>query len=61
MYLFFAVSGIIDMLTYLVSHVPLGVDRLVLAVAVFTEGNSVKWTEKREESQKVEFMRSELK
>lgn len=61
MYLFFAVSGIIDMLTYLVSHVPLGVDRLVLAVAVFTEGNSVKWTEKREESQKVEFMRSERK
>ncbi|XP_011790064.1 PREDICTED: transmembrane protein 45B [Colobus angolensis palliatus] len=38
MYLFFAVSGIVDMLTYLVSHVPLGVDRLVMAVAVFMEG-----------------------
>lgn len=39
MYLFFAVSGIVDMLTYLVTHVPLGVDRLVMAMAVFTEGN----------------------
>ncbi|CAK6440342.1 unnamed protein product [Pipistrellus nathusii] len=38
MYLFFAVSGITDMLTYLVSHVPLGVDRLVMAVATFNEG-----------------------
>ncbi|XP_008686533.1 transmembrane protein 45B [Ursus maritimus] len=38
MYLFFAVSGITDMLTYLVSHVPLGLDRLVMAVATFTEG-----------------------
>ncbi|XP_032282152.1 transmembrane protein 45B [Phoca vitulina] len=38
MYLFFAVSGIVDMLTCLVSHVPLGLDRLVMAVAVFTEG-----------------------
>ncbi|KAL2807521.1 transmembrane protein 45B [Daubentonia madagascariensis] len=38
MYLFFAVSGIVDMLTYLVSHVPLGVDRLLMAVAIFTEG-----------------------
>lgn len=41
MYLFFAVSGITDMLTYLVSHVPLGVDRLVMAVATFNEGNLV--------------------
>lgn len=39
MYLFFAISGITDMLTYLVSHVPLGVDRLVMAVAAFNEGN----------------------
>ncbi|KAM5246643.1 transmembrane protein 45B [Ctenodactylus gundi] len=38
MYLFFGVSGIIDLLTFLVPHVPLGVDRLVLAIAVFTEG-----------------------
>ncbi|XP_036209263.1 transmembrane protein 45B [Myotis myotis] len=38
MYLFFAISGITDMLTYLVSHVPLGVDRLVMAVAAFNEG-----------------------
>ncbi|XP_037697882.1 transmembrane protein 45B [Choloepus didactylus] len=38
MYLFFAASGIIDMVTYLVTHVPLGVDRLVMAVAVLTEG-----------------------
>lgn len=42
MYLFFGVSGIVDMLTLLVTHVPLGIDRLVLAVAVFTEGNSVE-------------------
>nr|XP_045002202.1 transmembrane protein 45B isoform X3 [Jaculus jaculus] len=33
------VSGITDMLTYLCSHlVPLGLDRLVLAMAVFSEG-----------------------
>ncbi|XP_005378605.1 PREDICTED: transmembrane protein 45B [Chinchilla lanigera] len=38
MYLFFGVSAIIDMLTLLVTHIPLGVDRWVLAVAVFTEG-----------------------
>ncbi|XP_041512834.1 transmembrane protein 45B [Microtus oregoni] len=39
MYLFFGVSGIIDMLTYLYFNtVPLGVDRLVLAMAVFSEG-----------------------
>ncbi|XP_012499765.1 PREDICTED: transmembrane protein 45B [Propithecus coquereli] len=38
MYLFFAVSGIADMLTYLVTHVPLGMDRLLMAVAIFTEG-----------------------
>ena len=40
MYLFFGVSGIIDMLTYLYFNtVPLGVDRLVLAMAVFSEVN----------------------
>ncbi|XP_021572139.1 transmembrane protein 45B isoform X2 [Carlito syrichta] len=38
MYLFFGVSGLVDMLTYLVTHVPLGVDRLVMAMAVFVEG-----------------------
>ncbi|KAM6157906.1 transmembrane protein 45B [Rhynchocyon petersi] len=38
MYLFFAVSGVTDMLTYLTTSVPLGVDRLVMAVAAFTEG-----------------------
>lgn len=38
MYLFFAVSGFTDMLTYLFSHVPLGLDRLVMAVATFNEG-----------------------
>lgn len=49
MYLFFAVSGITDMLTYLVSHVPLGLDRLVMAVATFTEGNSVYgWKETKQ-------------
>ncbi|KFO26531.1 transmembrane protein 45B [Fukomys damarensis] len=38
MYLFFGVSGIVDMLTLLVTHIPLGVDRLVMAVAIFIEG-----------------------
>ncbi|XP_061262447.1 transmembrane protein 45B isoform X1 [Bos javanicus] len=38
MYLFFAVSGIMDMLTYLITHVPLGLDRLVMALAAFNEG-----------------------
>ncbi|XP_069894171.1 transmembrane protein 45B-like [Dipodomys merriami] len=33
MYLFFGISGIIDMLTYLFTHiVPLGVDRLVMCI-----------------------------
>ena len=40
MYLFFGVSGVLDMLTYLYSNiVPLGLDRMVLAMAVFVEGN----------------------
>lgn len=39
MYLFFGISGLIDMLTYLYYNiVPLGVDRVVLAMAVFNEG-----------------------
>lgn len=45
MYLFFAVSGIMDMLTYLITHVPLGLDRLVMALAAFNEGNKVVWME----------------
>ncbi|XP_024596556.1 transmembrane protein 45B [Neophocaena asiaeorientalis asiaeorientalis] len=38
MYLFFGVSGLVDMLTYLITHIPLGLDRLVMAVAVSNEG-----------------------
>lgn len=39
MYLFFGVSGLMDMITYLYFHiVPLGLDRVVLAMAVFIEG-----------------------
>lgn len=53
MYLFFAISGITDMLTYLVSHVPLGVDRLVMAVAAFNEGNLVVRMGKKEETVKL--------
>lgn len=49
MYLFFAISGVIDMLTYLNTHVPLGVDRLVMAVATFNEGNLVVRMEKRKQ------------
>lgn len=40
MYLFFAVSGIVDMLTCLVTHIPLGVDRLIMAMSVFIEGKN---------------------
>lgn len=46
MYLFFAASGVADMLTYLSAHTPVGLDRLVMAVAVFNEGNWVVWMEK---------------
>lgn len=49
MYLFFAISGVIDMLTYLNTHVPLGIDRLVMAVATFNEGNLVVRMEKRKQ------------
>lgn len=38
MYLFFAVSGATDLLTGLFTHIPRGLDRLVMAVAVFIEG-----------------------
>ncbi|XP_006901802.1 PREDICTED: transmembrane protein 45B [Elephantulus edwardii] len=38
MYLFFTVSGIADMLTYLITSVPLGIDRLLMAMAAFAEG-----------------------
>ena len=38
-------SGVVDMLTYLISHVPLGLDRLVMALAAFNEGNKVVWME----------------
>ena len=47
MYLFFAISGVTDLLTSLFSHVPLGLDRLVMAVAAFNEGNSVVRVGKR--------------
>lgn len=53
MYLFFAISGITDMLTYLVTHIPLGVDRLVMAVAAFTEGNLVVRIEKKDAEKKL--------
>jgi hypothetical protein len=57
MYLFFAISGIIDMLTYHSTHiVPLGVDRLIMAVAIFNEGNLVEQMERREEKWTGEFM-----
>ncbi|XP_053547473.1 transmembrane protein 45B-like [Bombina bombina] len=38
MYLFFGISGVVDILTYLPLKVPQGLDRLSLAVAVFIEG-----------------------
>ncbi|KAJ7305038.1 hypothetical protein JRQ81_010825 [Phrynocephalus forsythii] len=37
MYLFFGLSGVMDILTYSPARVPLGLDRLMLAIAVFTE------------------------
>ncbi|KAM4828294.1 transmembrane protein 45B-like [Thomomys bottae] len=46
MYLFFGISGIVDMLTYLSTHImPLGVDRLVLSMSVLNEGNGMTWLE----------------
>ncbi|KAM4650928.1 transmembrane protein 45B [Discoglossus pictus] len=38
MYLFFGISGVVDILTYLTFKLPQGLDRLSLAVAVFVEG-----------------------
>ncbi|XP_053125946.1 transmembrane protein 45B [Hemicordylus capensis] len=38
MYLFFAISGVMDMLTYYQDQVPAGLDRLALSVAFFVEG-----------------------
>lgn len=38
MYLFYGLSGIVDILTYCPLNVPLGLDRLSLALAVFIEG-----------------------
>lgn len=38
MYLFFGVSGLVDLLTFLTGHIPLGVDRLMMAMSVFMEG-----------------------
>lgn len=48
MYVFFTASGITDMLTCLVTHVPLGVDRLVMAVAAFTQGKLVQMENKQD-------------
>ncbi|XP_067826884.1 transmembrane protein 45B [Heptranchias perlo] len=38
MYLFFGISGIIDIVTYSSSWIPIGLDRLLLSLAVFIEG-----------------------
>nr|XP_056716849.1 transmembrane protein 45B-like [Euleptes europaea] len=38
MYLFFCISGIVDVFTYTSAKVPIGLDRLVLSVALFVEG-----------------------
>ncbi|KAI6073149.1 Transmembrane protein 45B [Aix galericulata] len=38
MYLFYGLSGAVDVLTYLFNTVPRGLDRLMLSVAVFVEG-----------------------
>ncbi|NXM12823.1 TM45B protein, partial [Ploceus nigricollis] len=38
MYLFYGLSGVVDVLTYISRVVPQGLDRLMLAVAVFVEG-----------------------
>eukprot|EP00061_Rhincodon_typus_P015093 g42580.t1 len=37
MYLFFGISGIVDILTYSSLRLPIGLDRLVLSLAVFNE------------------------
>ncbi|XP_060643648.2 transmembrane protein 45B-like [Anolis sagrei] len=38
MYLFFVLSGVVDVLTYCPARLPLGLDRLMLAIALFVEG-----------------------
>ncbi|XP_062817262.1 transmembrane protein 45B-like [Anolis carolinensis] len=38
MYLFFGLSGVVDVLTYSPARLPLGLDRLMLAIAAFVEG-----------------------
>ncbi|XP_075765785.1 transmembrane protein 45B-like [Pelodiscus sinensis] len=38
MYLFYGLSGVVDVLTYSPLKVPLGLDRLMLSIAVFAEG-----------------------
>ncbi|XP_063292136.1 transmembrane protein 45B [Pelobates fuscus] len=38
MYLFYGISGVVDILTYLPLKVPMGMDRLFLSLAVFIEG-----------------------
>lgn len=42
MYLFFGISGIVDILTYSSLKIPVGLDRLVLSLAVFMEGECVQ-------------------
>lgn len=38
MYLFYGISGVVDVLSYSSLKLPLGLDRLMLSVAVFVEG-----------------------
>ncbi|XP_060106844.1 transmembrane protein 45B [Heteronotia binoei] len=38
MYLFFGISGLVDIFTYTSAKVPIGLDRLMFSVAVFVEG-----------------------
>lgn len=38
MYLFYGLSGVVDVLTCMSQVVPQGLDRLMLSVAVFVEG-----------------------
>ncbi|CAJ0922722.1 unnamed protein product [Ranitomeya imitator] len=40
MYLFYGLSGVVDILTYFPLNIPRGLDRLSLALAVFIEGSS---------------------
>lgn len=38
MYLFYGLSGVVDVFTYISQVVPQGLDRLMLSMAVFVEG-----------------------